>query len=271
MIPYNEGLGGIMQWLSLLFLFMAMMTETYSAKSPSPIYTYRLVKTYPHDPTAFTQGLIYHQGFLYESTGLYGHSSLRKVELKTGKVLQNYQLQSDYFGEGITLWQDHILQLTWKNQLGFVYDQQTFRKLKTFSYTTEGWGLTHDGQNLIMSDGSHRLYFLHPNTFKPLGSIEVMDHLTPISKLNELEYIEGEIFANIWQSHKIARISPQTGQVLGWIDLSGIVDSQAWVTQQSTQNVLNGIAYDIEGKRLFITGKRWPHVFEIKLLLSPTP
>lgn len=260
-----------MQWLSCLLLLIVTITETYGVESSSPLYTYQIVNIYPHDPTAFTQGLSYHQGFFYESTGLYGRSSLRKVDLKTGKVLQNYQLQSDYFGEGLTLWQNHIVQLTWKNRLGFIYDPQTFRKLRSFSYDTEGWGLTHDGQKLIMSDGSHRLYFLHPSTFKQLGSIEVKDHSIPISELNELEYIEGEIFANVWQSDQIVRISPQTGQVLGRIDLRGIVDSQPWVTQQSAQNVLNGIAYDVEGKKLFITGKCWPHVFEIKLLLSSTP
>ena len=257
-----------MPWLLFFFLVMKI-SETYGTPSSLPVYTYQIVNTYPHDPTAFTQGLIYDQGVLYESTGLSGYSSLRKVELKTGKVLQIYPLQSNYFGEGLTLWHGRLFQLTWKNHVGFIYDRQTFQKLKIFSYDTEGWGLTHDSQKLIMSDGTHRLYFFDPHTFKKLGSIEVKDQRIPISQLNELEYVEGEIFANVWQSDRIARISPQTGQILGWIDLSGIIDSQPWVTQQSAQNVLNGIAYDTEGKRLFITGKRWPHIFEIKLSSTP--
>jgi glutamine cyclotransferase len=231
----------------------------------TPFYTYRIVHTYPHDPDAFTQGLIYHDGVLYESTGLWGRSSLRKVALETGKVLQTSQLDDKYFGEGITLWQDQLVQLTWKTNRGFVYNLQTFEKLKDFTYATEGWGITHDEDKLIMSDGSDTLYFLNPQTFERIGVLPVRDQNNkPVANLNELEYINGEIFANIWYTNKLARISPKTGQVLGWIDLTGL--NPVSFSGDNSQAVLNGIAYDEKGKRLFVTGKLWPKLFEIELM-----
>lgn len=226
-------------------------------------YTYRIANAYPHDPNAFVQGLIYHNGVLYEGTGLNGRSSLRRVELKTGKVLQIHNLERRYFGEGIALWQDKIIQLTWKSQVGFVYDRQTFDKIGEFSYPTEGWGITHDGDRLIMSDGTDVLRFWNPDTFEEIGQIKVRDRGMPVIRLNELEYIKGEIWANVWQTDRIARISPQTGQVLGWIDLTGLLAAE---DRSQTTDVLNGIAYDEEGDRIFITGKLWPKLFEIQLV-----
>ncbi len=236
-----------------------LMTVVYA----TPIYTYRIINTYPHDAQAFTQGLIYHNEHLYESTGLWGRSSLRKVELKTGKVLQIKKLQRHFFGEGITRWQNKIIQLTWRSRIGFVYRTETFENLESFAYKTEGWGITHDGQKLIMSDGSDNLYFLNAKTFEKIGQIQVRDKNQPIFNLNELEYIEGEIFANVWQSDYIARISPTTGQVLGWIDLTGLLEI---APSKRHENVLNGIAYDNLGKRLFVTGKLWPKLFQIQIV-----
>lgn len=226
-------------------------------------YSYRIVKNYPHDPEAFVQGLIYHKGILYEGTGLNGRSSLRRVELETGKVLQLHNLDRRYFGEGIALWQDKIIQLTWKSQVGFVYNSQTFEKIGEFTYPTEGWGITHDGDRLIMSDGTDVLRFWNPDTFEEIGQIKVSYRGNPVFRLNELEYIKGEIWANVWQTDLIARISPQTGQVLGWIDLTGLLAAE---DRSPTTDVLNGIAYDEEGDRIFVTGKLWPKLFEIKLV-----
>lgn len=232
----------------------------------TPVYTYRVVKAYPHDPEAFTQGLVYHDGLLYEGTGLRGKSSLRRVELETGKVLQIHPLNGRYFGEGITLWQNRIIQLTWTSKIGFVYNSETFETLREFSYRTEGWGITHDGKRLIMSDGTDTLYFLDPDTFEEIGSIQVRYQDKPIANLNELEYINGEIFANVWQTDFIARISPETGRVLSWIDLTGLLDSKLGSSLYGSEDVLNGIAYDELGDRLFVTGKLWSKLFEIKLV-----
>lgn len=223
---------------------------------------YRVVQTYPHDSQAFTQGLIFHQGELYESTGLRGRSSLRRVELATGQVLQISRLPDHYFGEGLTLWQDRLIQLTWTSQTGFIYDRETFQQLGTFRYPTQGWGLTHNGQELIMSDGTDTLYFLNPETFAETRRIQVKDHQQPIDQLNELEYVQGEILANVWMSDRIARISSETGEVLGWLDLSGIINPRP---STQTGAVLNGIAYDEEGDRLFVTGKLWSKLFEIEI------
>lgn len=256
----------------ILFIFMVITALTCLQTSAQeietgeiPVYTYRIINIYPHDSTAFTQGLVYYNGFLYESTGLWGQSSLRKVDLTTGKVLQVYHLPKVYFGEGITLWHDKIIQLTWKSNTGWIYNYQTFEKLANFSYPTEGWGITHDGQKLIMSDGTDKLYFLEPTTLKKMGHLQVHAQGKPIVNLNEMEYIEGEIFANIWKSNYIARISPQTGQVLGWIDLTGLIDKIKLVSGSRPKNVLNGIAYDDQKKRLFVTGKLWPKLFEIEI------
>jgi glutamine cyclotransferase len=246
-----------------VMVLLTVIPKVWGQWVKTPVYSYRILNTYPHDSQAFTQGLIYHNGILYESTGLRGQSSLRQVELNTGKVLQRTSLNSRYFGEGITLWQDKIIQLTWRSQIGFVYDPKTFKKLKSFVYNTEGWGITHDDQQLIISDGSDKLYFWDANTYKEIRTIQVRDQTKPIFNLNELEYINGEIFANVWQTNHIARISPSTGQVLGWIDLTGLLDSDP---SKHKRDVLNGIAYDKEGKRLFVTGKLWSKLFEIKIV-----
>jgi glutamine cyclotransferase len=227
-----------------------------------PLYTYEVVNVYPHDPTAFTQGLVFDDDTLYEGTGLYGRSSLRRVDLTSGQVLQQVPLSQDYFGEGITVWGQTIIQLTWQSRRGFVYDKTSFAQQAEFTYPTEGWGITHDGRRLIMSDGSATLYFWDPATFRPVDSVDVYDLDGPVFRLNELEYIEGEIFANIWQTDRIARIDPVTGQVLGWIDLSGLLTPE----ERAQSDVLNGIAYQPESERLFVTGKLWPKLFEIRLV-----
>ncbi len=224
--------------------------------------SYQIVNTYPHDDHAFTQGLVYYDGDLYEGTGLNGRSSVRRVELETGKVVQKIDLENKYFGEGITLFEDKLIQLTWRSQISFVYDRESFEKLQEFTYPTEGWGLTHDGQNLIMSDGSNSLFFLDPETFEEVKRISVSHHNEPIDKLNELEYINGEIYANVWMSDRIARISTTSGQILGWIDLSGLLNP---ALADNRDAVLNGIAYDSENDRLFVTGKLWPNLFEITI------
>lgn len=237
------------------FLFVVLTGKP--ANSETIYYTYSVVNTYPHDENAFTQGLVYDDGSLYESTGLYGSSTLRRVNLETGEVLQLYTLPSMYFGEGIAIIDDKISQLTWKEHKGFVYDKDSFELLQEFNYSSEGWGITHDSNQLIMSNGSSTLTFLDPETFEKTGQVEV-HHTAPVININELEYVNGKIYANIWTEEKIAIINPQTGQVEGWIDLSGIQNHDA-------DNVLNGIAYDAEGNRLFVTGKRWPRLFEIQL------
>jgi glutamine cyclotransferase len=223
---------------------------------------YEVVKVYPHDPNAFTQGLVIEEGVLYEGTGLYGNSTLRRVDLETGNVLQSYALPDDFFGEGITIFGGRVIQLTWQNQKGFVYDKHSFELLQEFSYPTEGWGITNDGSQLIMSDGTANLYFLDPETFQKVGQVEVRDGNASVINLNELEYINGEVYANIWPTNKIAIINPQTGQVKAWIDLTGIYTQE----NNDPNNVLNGIAYDAESDRLFVTGKMWSQLFEIKLI-----
>jgi glutamine cyclotransferase len=226
-------------------------------------YTYGVVNVYSHDTNAFTEGLVFDNGFLYESTGLYGNSTLRRVNLEIGGLLQLISLQPQYFGEGIAVVGDKIVQLTWQSHEGFVYDKASFDLLQEFQYPTEGWGLTYDGSRLIMSDGTANLYFLDPVTFQRVGQVMVHDS-GPVTELNELEYINGTVYANIWREEKIAVINPQTGQVTAWIDLTGIQD----LKNQDPNNVLNGIAYDANGDRLFVTGKMWPHIFEIKLIPS---
>ena len=238
-----------------------------SNESPNPasiqIYTYKIINTYPHDRRAFTQGLVFENGFLYEGTGIYGSSSLRKVDLGTGKVVQSKKLPAHLFGEGITIFNDRIIQLTWRSKLGYVYDKESFELLKEFHYPTEGWGITHDGKRLIMSDGSSLLHILDPDDFTEIGQISVHTDEGAVSRLNELEYIQGEIFANIWQTDRIVRISPTTGQVIGWIELKGLLNRN---DLEYPVDVLNGIAYDKEKDRLFLTGKLWPKIFEIKLV-----
>jgi glutaminyl-peptide cyclotransferase len=225
---------------------------------------YRVIRVYPHDQDAFTQGLICIDGHLYESTGLNGHSSVRMVDLRTGRVLRKYELPSQYFGEGLTDWGNTLIQLTWHSHTAFVYDRSSFSLMRTFQYDGEGWGLTHDKTRLIMSDGTSYLRFLDPKTFGETRRIRVTDEANyPVENLNELEYLNGEVYANIWHTDEIARISPHTGKVLGWIDLSGIIDTHRLIGPDA---VLNGIAYDPVGHRLFVTGKQWPELFEIKVV-----
>ena len=231
---------------------------------PAPVVGYRIVNTYPHDPRAFTQGLVFADGVLYEGTGLRGQSSLRKIDLKTGNILRVRQLPVRFFGEGITIYGNRVIQLTWRAKVGFVYDRQTFQLLETFNYPTEGCGITHDGRSLIMSDGTSTLYFLDPQTFQEVDRLAVHTRDGPVSRLNELEYVQGEIYANVWKTDRIARISPQTGEVVGWIDLEGLLKPE---DRNSRIDVLNGIAYDVENDRLFVTGKLWPKLLEIELVV----
>jgi glutamine cyclotransferase len=231
-------------------------------------YGYRVVRSFPHDTHAFTQGLIYRDGFLFESTGLNGRSSLRKVKLETGEVVQQQLVDSKYFAEGLTDWQQHLIQLTWQTRIGFVYDLASFKMIRSFGYPGEGWGLTQDGSRLILSDGSPTLRFLNPDTLAESGRVVVTDRGRPIERLNELEFVRGEVFANIWQTDRIARISPGTGRVTGWIDLGGLLPATYKLEPGA---VLNGIAYDAAGDRLFVTGKLWPKVFEIALERRPEP
>ncbi len=226
-------------------------------------YTYRVVNSYPHDIRAFTQGLLYHEGYLYESTGQYGRSTLRKVELETGEVLQSLNLDRNLFGEGLCVHDGKLYQLTWKARVGFIYDIETFQVLSRIHYQTEGWGLTSDGSNLLKSDGSHYIYLLDPQYFSETGRIEVFDNKGRVENLNELEFIDGVIYANIFGTDSIVKIEQETGRVTGVIDLTGILAPRY---HHSNLDVLNGIAYDHENDRLFVTGKNWPRLFEIELV-----
>lgn len=240
----------------------AEMTSSTLAHS----YEYKITNVYPHDKSAYTQGLIYDGSRLYESTGLYGRSTLRQVELETGRVLLQNQLPKEYFAEGIVAWNDRIIQLTWQSNIGFVYNSDNLSRIGYFPYPRDGWGITCDGKRLIASDGSATLYFLNPDTFGDEGSIEVRDGSTPVGALNELEYINGELFANIYLTSRIAIISPETGAVKGWIDLQDLVEREKELDENV--GVLNGIAYDPARNRLFVTGKFWPELFEIELIES---
>jgi glutamine cyclotransferase len=251
---------------AILLICAAVFSMAATASAPIRADGYQVVHTYPHDPRAFTQGLIYLDGYLYESTGLEGQSSLRKVDLSTGNVIQKYDLPAEYFGEGLTDWGTNLIQLTWKSHTGFVYSRYSFTLLRTFKYDGEGWGLTHDNTHLILSDGTAYLRFLDPQTFRVTRRIHVVDESGhAIDNLNELEYIDGEIYANIWHKDEIVRISPETGKIVGRIDLSGIIDKR---TLGQGDAVLNGIAYDATSRRLFVTGKLWPKIFEIKIVPS---
>lgn len=256
----------------LLLLPFCARTNTFRRRSDPatdnardggvPLYSFKVVNTWAHDSEAYTQGLIYTDGVLYESTGRYGLSSLRKVELTTGKVLKKVDVDSHYFAEGMTLFQGKIFQLTWKAQKGFIYDTD-FNRTGEFTYEGEGWGLTHDAESLIMSDGTSQIRFLDPHTFKVQRTISVLDNGKPLLELNELEYIHGEIFANIWQTDRIVRIDPHDGKILGWVDMTGLLKLKD--NYDKPVDVLNGIAYDEAGDRLFVTGKLWPKLFEIRL------
>ena len=226
-------------------------------------YTYEIMNTYPHDASSFTEGLVFDNGFLYESTGIYGSSTLRRVQLETGQILLVHALQNQFFGEGITILDNRIVQLTWQSHVGFVYDKNTFDVLQEFNYSTEGWGITTDGSRLIMSDGTANLYFLNPLTFERIGQVQVHDS-GPVTNLNELEYVNGKVYANVWKTQTIAIINPEDGQVQGWIDLTGLPGAK----NGNPESVLNGIAYDSKQDRLFVTGKMWPWLYEIKPVLK---
>ncbi len=232
-----------------------------AGQPPPAQYGYRVVHVYPHDANAFTQGLIYRAGAFFESTGLNGRSSLRKVRVETGEVLESQSLDPKYFAEGLTDWGNRLIQLTYQTHVGFVYDAVTFKSLRTFNYAGEGWGLTHDRTRIIMSDGTAFLRFLDPATLREIGRLRVHDGARDVDNLNELEWVDNEIFANVWQTDRVCRIDPATGRVTGWIDLSGLLAASA----RAGADVLNGIAYDPAGRRLFVTGKLWPSLFEITL------
>ena len=251
--------------VSSITLMSAVPQGQSRGQSRTPVSGYRVVHIYPHDPQAFTQGLVYRDGVLYEGTGLNGRSSIRKVKLENGEVLQIEKVDSQYFGEGIAVVNDTIYELTWQSGIGFLYDRTTFKRTGTFTYRGEGWGLTYDSQRLIMSDGSAFLRFLDPATQKETSRIEVKDGTTPILNLNELEFVKGEVLANVWQTDRIARISPKTGRVVGWIDLTGLLPPREAQEVEASGGVLNGIAYDAAGDRLFVTGKLWPKLFEVKI------
>ncbi|CAN5785687.1 glutaminyl-peptide cyclotransferase [soil metagenome] len=248
-------------------------TAPKPAREPLPVYTYEVVNSFPHDPRAFTQGLMYYGGMLYESTGQYGESTIRKVELTTGRVVQQSKLSEDFFGEGITLFGDKIYQITWREGTTFVYNLADMKLVKELRYNGEGWGLTNDDKNLIMSDGTHVIRFIDAETFRTARTIVVnREDGRPLMNINELEFVKGEIWANIWHSEEpqvlgrpntIARIDPATGKLLGYIDLAGISPEDE---RRNKENTLNGIAYDAEGDRIFVTGKRWRKLFEIKVV-----
>ncbi|MDD4900021.1 MAG: glutaminyl-peptide cyclotransferase [Candidatus Omnitrophica bacterium] len=252
-----------MNFSRIFFALVIIFFLAGRAPAETPVYSYKIVNAYPHDQEAFTEGLVFENGTLYESTGIKGHSTLRQVNLESGKVLSLYKLPDAYFAEGIAINAGKIIQLTYQSHLGFVYDKKTFRLLGKFSYPTQGWGLTFDGKNLIMSDGSAKLYFLDPKNYKLLRTIEVYDENGPVRGLNELEYIKGEIFANIYPTQRIVKINPQNAQVSAWINLEGILkDEPAAVVGCS----LNGIAYDALKNRIFVTGKYFSRIFEIEVV-----
>ncbi len=259
---------GIFSRFVVLFLlttcrpFLIGQASPQASENAPPEYTFAVVRVFPHDTGAYTQGFAYRDGFLYEGTGRNGHSSLRKVRLETGEVIQQVDLEAEFFGEGITLVKDKVLQLTWKSGMGFVYDLNNFHLLRRFSYPGEGWGLATNGREIFMSDGTSEIRVLDTETLEEKRRLKVHDRSTPVDQLNELEFVDGQIFANVWHSNRIARISPQTGDVVGWIDLTGILSP---VYRLDSDAVLNGIAYDPIQKRLFVTGKLWPSVFEIRL------
>ena len=228
-----------------------------------PVYKAKIINKFNHDQSAFTQGLAYDEGFLYEGTGLRGMSAVRKIDLDKDTVVLNHRLPDLFFGEGITVMGERLIQLTWQSRTGFVYDKRDFRLLQSFHFTTEGWGITHDGRRLIMSDGTEYLYFLDPGTFKVTGRIEVKDRQETVKNINELEYIHGDIYANVWHTDTIAIIHPETGRVKGWIDLKELSDMSGGDRAVKT---LNGIAYDQKRSRLFVTGKLWPAIYEIELI-----
>lgn len=250
--------------LAIIILSIGFYAYQTYFKEPNlaPQYTFEVVNKYPHDPTAFTQGLVYFEGVFYEGTGLWGESSLRIVEPETGEITQRISLDPEYFGEGVTILGDRVYQLTWREHTGIVYDL-TLNQVATWSIPDEGWGLTENGTHLIMSDGTSTLSFIDPDTLTIIQTITVTSQGEPITMLNELEYIEGYVYANIWQTDRIAIIDPETGTVASWIDLTRL---QNQLDTTEGIDVLNGIAYDRETGKIYVTGKHWPNLFEIKLV-----
>jgi glutaminyl-peptide cyclotransferase len=249
--------------LVLVTLACGLAPQTALPQAALLQYGYDIVHTYPHDPSAFTEGLFYLNGFLYESTGLEQHSSIRKVRIETGEVVQKLDIPAQYFGEGIVNWHGHLISLTWKSHVGFVFDLATFKLQRQFQYEGEGWALTRDDKQLIMSDGTSELRLLNPRTLTETGRIQVTLEGKPLRDVNELEWVNGEIYANVWQTNWIVRIDPGSGRVVGLVNLSGLLRPSDIVKGQT--DVLNGIAYDAKGNRLFVTGKNWPKLFEIRL------
>jgi len=260
----------LLLFIWIIMIAMAVSNSATASETPEPpvaYYRYKVIKSYPHDTRDFTQGLVYRDGFLYEGTGLYGESILTRRELKSGRIIKKSRLPRKYFGEGIALFDDKIIQLTWKSRKGFCYDRETFRLLGEFSYKTEGWGLTHDGTRLILSDGTDTLRFLDPNTYAETGRVKVRHNGRPLRQINELEFIDGKIYANVLPTDYIVIISPQTGHTTGVIDLRGLYRPPP---QASNDAILNGIAYIPESKHLLVTGKRWPKIYEIQLVPHST-
>ena len=249
--------------MALSLAFGACVSSTGAQRLAAPVHGFKLIATFPHDSAAFTQGLVFADGEFYESTGLNGESTLRRVEIASGKVLQAIKIADQYFAEGLALVGDELLQLTWQHHQGFVYDRKTFKQKRTFAYQGEGWGIAYDAAGgLVMSDGSDTLTFLDPKTQAVVKTIRVRDAGRPVSQLNELEWIEGEIWANVWTTDRVARIAPTTGEVSAWIDLSTL-----WprAERQPPADVMNGIAYDKTTRRIFVTGKKWPRVYQISV------
>lgn len=249
------------KWCLVIAATLACAPASVAQRKPAPVQSYKVVATFPHDPTSFTQGLVFADGELYESTGLNGESTLRRVDITTGKTLQRLDISPEYFAEGLALVGDELLQLTWQTHIGFVYDRKTFKQKRTFTYKTEGWGIAYDGTSrLVMSDGSDTLTFLDPKTLAVGKALRIRDAGRAVPNLNELEWVEGEIWANVWQTDRIARISPSTGEVSAWIDLSTLYP----LSQRTPPaDVMNGIAYDKTSRRIFITGKKWPRLYQI--------
>jgi glutamine cyclotransferase len=256
-------IGDLVIWKAIVLMAVALACApaTNAQRKPAPVQGYQIVATFPHDPASFTQGLVFADGHLYESTGLNGESTLRRVDITTGKTLQRIDVSSEYFAEGLALVGDELLQLTWQTRIGFVYDRATFKQKRTFTYKTEGWGIAYDGSSrLVMSDGSDTLTFLHPKTLAAGATLRVREAGRPVPNLNELEWIEGEIWANVWRTDRIARISPNTGEVNAWIDLAALYPR---AERRPPADELNGIAYDRAARRIFVTGKKWPRLYQI--------